>query len=201
MILSPIWYEWEYRVCSTPGSHLSKGGHVTFCSVDVSGLILWPTAACRLGSTLLRMSSLSKKWPLRHDDGSRPRPSSSFPSYFGGFLCARLPPVSSEEEEAAIAATLYDVWSREAFLWDPIMPPLPRAAATAARPHHGHRACGAAAGFPTMLLRSPILPPLVTISLTHRRPSRSRTEPYRALGHGYRSKAQPTSDDAQRVIS
>ena len=32
-------------------------------------------------------------------------------------------------EEAAAAATLYDVWSREAFLWDPIMPPLPR------RPH------------------------------------------------------------------
>ena len=28
---------------------------------------------------------------------------------------------------------------------------------------------------------------------THRRPSRSRTEPYRALGLGYRSKAQPTS--------
>ena len=73
-----------------------------------------------------------------------------------------------EEAAAAIvaaAATLYDVWSREAFLWDPIMPPLPRAAATAARPHHGHRACGAAAGFPTMLLRSPILPPLLTISL------------------------------------
>ena len=166
----PVWYEWEYRVGSTPESHLAKEGHVTFCSVDVSGLILWPTAACRLGSTLLRMSSLSKKWPLRHDDGSRPRPSSSFPSYFGGFLCARLPPVSSEEEEEeeaaiAAAATLYDVWSREAFLWDPIMPPLPRAAATAARPHHGHRACGAAAGFPTMLLRSPILPPLLTISL------------------------------------
>lgn len=36
---------------------------------------------------------------------------------------------------------------------------------------------------------------------THRRPSRSRTEPYRALGLGYRSKAQPTSDYAPRVIS
>ena len=144
----------------------SKGGHVTFCSVDVSGLILWPAAACRLGSTLLRMSSLSKKWPLRHDDGSRP-PAPIVISVIFRRFSLRSPPVNSEEEEAAIAAaaTLYDVWSREAFLWDPIMPPLPRAAATAARPHHGHRACGAAAGFPTMLLRSPILPPLLTISL------------------------------------
>ena len=85
--------------------------------------------------------SLSKKWPLRHDDGSCP----SFPSYFGGFRCASL--VSTEEEEGRRGpgeeeATLYDVWSREAFLWDPIMPPLPRRAP----------------GFSSMLLRSPILP-------------------------------------------
>ena len=46
----------------------------------------------------------------------------------------------AREEEAAIAAaaTLYDVWSREAFLWDPIMPPLPRYCDR--RPQHG--ACG-----------------------------------------------------------